>query len=168
MLPQLETVLVYCARSRCVKSYLLMFCTDGGLILKGTGQAIIPEVIRDQQGDSSAGQEPTTMSIPSMDSEIQIESTPLWGKKEGSVKILCRSAGPHCRFECLESNMRLITPVVSPLHCTPTVPEAETRNLILQWWNKPPQKEFIWNCLCTSGYFKIGLQSLARLGVNVT
>ncbi|XP_068999842.1 rho GTPase-activating protein 17b isoform X3 [Embiotoca jacksoni] len=46
--------------------------TDGGLVLKGFARAIIPEVITDQQGESSAGHEPATTP----DTE-QAESTAL-------------------------------------------------------------------------------------------
>lgn len=137
----------------CQILFAATFCTDGNLVLKGTGRAIIPEVIADQQGESSAGQEPTTTSAPPMDPVIQTESTALW-KREGSVKILLHSAGPSHRFELLESNIRPITQMVSSSHCTPMMPETQTRNLILQWRNKPPQKllDFISNCLC-SFYF---------------
>ncbi|KAM8724643.1 rho GTPase-activating protein 17b isoform 3-T3 [Acanthopagrus schlegelii] len=60
--------------------------TDGGLVLKGMGRALIPEVVEDQQGEGSAGQEPaaaaatitttTTSSAPPLD-QIQTESTVL-------------------------------------------------------------------------------------------
>ncbi|XP_036944874.1 rho GTPase-activating protein 17b isoform X3 [Acanthopagrus latus] len=61
--------------------------TDGGLVLKGMGRALIPEVVEDQQGEGSAGQEPaaaaatittttTTSSAPPLD-QIQTESTAL-------------------------------------------------------------------------------------------
>uniref|UniRef100_A0A8D3DYX9 Rho GTPase-activating protein 17 n=1 Tax=Scophthalmus maximus TaxID=52904 RepID=A0A8D3DYX9_SCOMX len=43
--------------------------TDGNLVLKGIGRALIPEVIVDQQGESSAGQEPTSAPAPPPDSE---------------------------------------------------------------------------------------------------
>ncbi|XP_030263220.1 rho GTPase-activating protein 17b isoform X1 [Sparus aurata] len=56
--------------------------TDGGLVLKGIGRALIPEVVEDQQGEGSAGQEPTaaattttTTSAPPLDPQIQTEST---------------------------------------------------------------------------------------------
>ncbi|XP_073350133.1 rho GTPase-activating protein 17b isoform X2 [Pagrus major] len=54
--------------------------TDGGLVLKGIGRALIPEVVEVQQGESSAGQEPTaaaatTSSTPPLDPQIQTEST---------------------------------------------------------------------------------------------
>lgn len=42
---------------------------DGNLVLKGIGRALIPEVIVDQQGESSAGQEPTSAPAPPPDSE---------------------------------------------------------------------------------------------------
>ncbi|KAM9345553.1 rho GTPase-activating protein 17b isoform 2-T2 [Symphorus nematophorus] len=53
--------------------------TDGGLVLKGVGRALIPEVIKDQEGESSAGQEPaaattTTPALP-LDPQNQTEST---------------------------------------------------------------------------------------------
>ncbi|XP_069380800.1 rho GTPase-activating protein 17b isoform X3 [Paralichthys olivaceus] len=51
--------------------------TDGSLYLKGIGRALIPEVIVDQQGDSSAGQEPASTPAPNEDPEIQTESTAL-------------------------------------------------------------------------------------------
>ncbi|XP_054463621.1 rho GTPase-activating protein 17b isoform X3 [Anoplopoma fimbria] len=51
--------------------------TDGGLFLKGIGRALIPEVIVDQQGESSAGQEPTTTPAPQSDPQIQTEFTAL-------------------------------------------------------------------------------------------
>ncbi|XP_040012592.1 rho GTPase-activating protein 17b isoform X3 [Xiphias gladius] len=47
--------------------------TDGGLVLKGIGRALIPEVIVDQQGESSAGEEPAS----TLDPRIQTESTTL-------------------------------------------------------------------------------------------
>ncbi|XP_031727939.1 rho GTPase-activating protein 17b isoform X3 [Anarrhichthys ocellatus] len=50
--------------------------TDGGLFLKGIGRALIPEVIADQQGESSAGQEPTTPALQ-LDPQIQAEFTAL-------------------------------------------------------------------------------------------
>ncbi|XP_035471301.2 rho GTPase-activating protein 17b isoform X3 [Scophthalmus maximus] len=43
--------------------------TDGNLVLKGIGRALIPEVIVDQQGENSAGQEPTSAPAPPPDSE---------------------------------------------------------------------------------------------------
>ncbi|XP_069569578.1 rho GTPase-activating protein 17b isoform X1 [Brachyistius frenatus] len=46
--------------------------TDGGLVLKGFARAIIPEVITDQQGESSAGHEPA--ATPNRE---QAESTAL-------------------------------------------------------------------------------------------
>ncbi|XP_030592201.1 rho GTPase-activating protein 17b isoform X2 [Archocentrus centrarchus] len=53
--------------------------TEGGLVLKGTGRTIIPEVIKDQEGESSAGQEPaaTTTTPPALnpDPSFQTEST---------------------------------------------------------------------------------------------
>ncbi|XP_062263332.1 rho GTPase-activating protein 17b isoform X3 [Platichthys flesus] len=51
--------------------------TDGGLVLKGIGRALIPEVIVDQQGDSSAGQEPASSPSPNADPSIESESTSL-------------------------------------------------------------------------------------------
>ncbi|XP_034449687.1 rho GTPase-activating protein 17b isoform X1 [Hippoglossus hippoglossus] len=51
--------------------------TDGGLVLKGIGRALIPEVIVDQQGDSSAGQEPASSPAPNADPDTQSESTAL-------------------------------------------------------------------------------------------
>ncbi|XP_067332458.1 rho GTPase-activating protein 17b isoform X3 [Channa argus] len=53
--------------------------TDGGLVLKGMGRALIPEVIVDHQEESSAGQEPTitTTPAPPADPHIQTESTAL-------------------------------------------------------------------------------------------
>ncbi|XP_044036895.1 rho GTPase-activating protein 17b isoform X8 [Siniperca chuatsi] len=50
--------------------------TDGGLVLKGIGRALIPEVIVDQQGESSAGQEPAAATT-TLDPQIQTESTVL-------------------------------------------------------------------------------------------
>nr|XP_020472075.1 rho GTPase-activating protein 17-like isoform X3 [Monopterus albus] len=51
--------------------------TDGGLVLKGVGRALIPEVIVDKQKESSAGQEPTTTTALSSDPQIQLETTSL-------------------------------------------------------------------------------------------
>ncbi|XP_053298884.1 rho GTPase-activating protein 17b isoform X3 [Pleuronectes platessa] len=51
--------------------------TDGGLVLKGIGRALIPEVIVDQQEDSSAGQEPASSPAPNADPSIESESTSL-------------------------------------------------------------------------------------------
>ncbi|KAA8585057.1 hypothetical protein FQN60_003751 [Etheostoma spectabile] len=51
--------------------------TDGGLYLKGIGRALIPEVIADQQGESSAGQEPTTTPAQQLNPQIQTEFTAL-------------------------------------------------------------------------------------------
>ncbi|XP_049418380.1 rho GTPase-activating protein 17b isoform X1 [Epinephelus fuscoguttatus] len=51
--------------------------TDGGLSLKGLGRAFIPEVIADQQGESSAGQEPADTPPPPPEPEIQTEFTAL-------------------------------------------------------------------------------------------
>ncbi|XP_076608951.1 rho GTPase-activating protein 17b isoform X1 [Chaetodon auriga] len=45
--------------------------TDGGLHLKGIGRALIPEVIADQQGESSAGQEPATNPYPQTQTEAE-------------------------------------------------------------------------------------------------
>ncbi|GAA6228669.1 rho GTPase-activating protein 17-like isoform X1 [Lates japonicus] len=45
--------------------------TDGGLVLKGIGRALVPEVVVDQQGESSAGQEPA----PTPDPYNETEST---------------------------------------------------------------------------------------------
>ncbi|XP_051243655.1 rho GTPase-activating protein 17b isoform X2 [Dicentrarchus labrax] len=52
---------------------------DGGLLLKGVGRALIPEVIVDQEEESSAGQEPAaaTTPAPPLDPQIQTESTVL-------------------------------------------------------------------------------------------
>lgn len=60
----------------------LNFCsdilpTDGGLVLKGIARAIIPEVTEDQEGESSAGQEPNATSAPPVHPHIQGESTSL-------------------------------------------------------------------------------------------
>ncbi|XP_068606057.1 rho GTPase-activating protein 17b [Brachionichthys hirsutus] len=55
--------------------------TDAGLVLKGIGRALVPEVAADQQGESSAGQEPTNATTPTpsptQDPQAQIESTML-------------------------------------------------------------------------------------------
>ncbi|XP_028455139.1 rho GTPase-activating protein 17b isoform X5 [Perca flavescens] len=51
--------------------------TDGGLFLKGIGRALIPEMIADQQGESSAGQEPTTTPAQKLNPQIQTEFTAL-------------------------------------------------------------------------------------------
>ncbi|XP_008286123.1 rho GTPase-activating protein 17b isoform X3 [Stegastes partitus] len=57
--------------------------TDGGLVLKGTGRAFIPEVIADQPEESSAGQEPPTTTTTTttlalqQDPDINSESTAL-------------------------------------------------------------------------------------------
>ena len=51
--------------------------TDGGLVLKGITRAIIPEVTEDQEGESSAGQEPTATSAPPLSPNIQAETTAL-------------------------------------------------------------------------------------------
>ncbi|XP_035510941.1 rho GTPase-activating protein 17b isoform X5 [Morone saxatilis] len=54
--------------------------TDGGLLLKGVGRALIPEVIVDQEEECSAGQEPAaaaTTLAPHLDPQIQTESTVL-------------------------------------------------------------------------------------------
>lgn len=55
---------------------------EGGLVLKGIGRAIIPEVIEDEERESSAGQEPatattTTNTPPALNPgpSIQTEST---------------------------------------------------------------------------------------------
>ncbi|XP_023139367.2 rho GTPase-activating protein 17b isoform X1 [Amphiprion ocellaris] len=48
--------------------------TDGGLVLKGTGRAFIPEVMADQPGESSAGQEPTTTTLPALQTDANIHS----------------------------------------------------------------------------------------------
>ncbi|XP_028455134.1 rho GTPase-activating protein 17b isoform X2 [Perca flavescens] len=50
---------------------------DGGLFLKGIGRALIPEMIADQQGESSAGQEPTTTPAQKLNPQIQTEFTAL-------------------------------------------------------------------------------------------
>ncbi|XP_028267990.1 rho GTPase-activating protein 17b isoform X3 [Parambassis ranga] len=47
--------------------------TEGSLVLKGIGKAFVPEVIVDQQRESSAGQEPTATPEP----QIHTESTSL-------------------------------------------------------------------------------------------
>ncbi|XP_056144184.1 rho GTPase-activating protein 17b isoform X3 [Lampris incognitus] len=54
--------------------------TDGDLVIKGVGRAFIPEIAVDQQGESSAGHEPSSnssssSSTMSMDPESQMEST---------------------------------------------------------------------------------------------
>ncbi|XP_029293898.1 rho GTPase-activating protein 17b isoform X3 [Cottoperca gobio] len=49
--------------------------TDGGLFLKGIGRALIPEVIADQQGESSAGQE--LAPAQNLDPQIETEFTAL-------------------------------------------------------------------------------------------
>uniref|UniRef100_A0A665TYN8 Rho GTPase-activating protein 17 n=1 Tax=Echeneis naucrates TaxID=173247 RepID=A0A665TYN8_ECHNA len=51
--------------------------TDGGPVLKGIGRALIPEVIVDQQGESSAGQEPASTPAPPPDPHSEAESTAL-------------------------------------------------------------------------------------------
>ncbi|XP_070704587.1 rho GTPase-activating protein 17b isoform X3 [Pempheris klunzingeri] len=51
--------------------------TDGSLFLKGIGRAFIPEVIADQQGESSAGQEPAATPTPPLDPQVHSESTAL-------------------------------------------------------------------------------------------
>ncbi|KAF1379457.1 hypothetical protein PFLUV_G00176250 [Perca fluviatilis] len=51
--------------------------TDGGLFLKGIGRALIPEVIADQQGESSAGQEPATTPAQQLNPQTQTEFTAL-------------------------------------------------------------------------------------------
>ncbi|XP_029997501.1 rho GTPase-activating protein 17b isoform X3 [Sphaeramia orbicularis] len=51
--------------------------TDGSLVIKGIGRALIPEVVMDQEGESSAGQEPTDTQAPPPDLRIQSESTAL-------------------------------------------------------------------------------------------
>ncbi|XP_031168323.1 rho GTPase-activating protein 17b isoform X3 [Sander lucioperca] len=51
--------------------------TDGGLFLKGIGRALIPEVIADQQGESSGGQEPATTPAQQLNPQIQTEFTAL-------------------------------------------------------------------------------------------
>ncbi|KAM9392571.1 rho GTPase-activating protein 17b isoform 3-T5 [Pholidichthys leucotaenia] len=50
--------------------------TDGALVLKGTGKAIVPDVIVDPSRGSSAGQEPAA-TTPALHPDPQIESTPL-------------------------------------------------------------------------------------------
>ncbi|XP_059204008.1 LOW QUALITY PROTEIN: rho GTPase-activating protein 17b [Centropristis striata] len=45
--------------------------TDGGLVLKGVGRAFVPEVIADQHGDGSAGQEPGVPPDLQLDPHIQ-------------------------------------------------------------------------------------------------
>ncbi|XP_018526571.1 rho GTPase-activating protein 17b isoform X3 [Lates calcarifer] len=49
--------------------------TDGGLVLKGIGRALVPEVIVDQQGESFAGQEPAPTPAPPPDPYNETEST---------------------------------------------------------------------------------------------
>ncbi|XP_053193752.1 rho GTPase-activating protein 17b isoform X3 [Scomber japonicus] len=51
--------------------------TDGGLVIKGIGRALIPEVIVDQQEESSAGQEPAATEDPPLVPQIRTESTAL-------------------------------------------------------------------------------------------
>ncbi|XP_042360184.1 rho GTPase-activating protein 17b isoform X3 [Plectropomus leopardus] len=51
--------------------------TDGGLSFKGLGRALIPEVIADQQGESSAGQEPAINPAPPPDPNVQTDFTAL-------------------------------------------------------------------------------------------
>ncbi|CAN9505866.1 unnamed protein product [Ophioblennius macclurei] len=47
--------------------------TDGGLLSKGIGRALIPEVIVNPQSESSAGQEPAATSDLNSDLDLQIE-----------------------------------------------------------------------------------------------
>ncbi|KAM4598447.1 rho GTPase-activating protein 17b isoform 3-T3 [Polymixia lowei] len=49
--------------------------TDGGLVTKGIGRALIPEIVADQQGESSAGHEPASSPVPPTDPDILLEST---------------------------------------------------------------------------------------------
>nr|XP_046159800.1 LOW QUALITY PROTEIN: rho GTPase-activating protein 17b [Oncorhynchus gorbuscha] len=51
--------------------------TDASLNLKGIGRALIPEIMVDIQGESSAGHEPSPYPTPPLDPEIQSESTSL-------------------------------------------------------------------------------------------
>ncbi|KAM7386822.1 hypothetical protein PAMA_009447 [Pampus argenteus] len=51
--------------------------TDGGLVIKGIGRAVIPEVIVDQEEESSAGQEPAATHATPPDPQIQTEQTAL-------------------------------------------------------------------------------------------
>ncbi|XP_033999097.1 rho GTPase-activating protein 17b isoform X1 [Trematomus bernacchii] len=51
--------------------------TDGNFFLKGSGRAFIPEVIVDQPGESSAGQEPAPTPAPQPDPQFQTEYTAL-------------------------------------------------------------------------------------------
>ncbi|XP_010792596.1 rho GTPase-activating protein 17-like [Notothenia coriiceps] len=51
--------------------------TDGNLSLKGIGRAFIPEVIADQPGESSAGQEPAPTPVLQPDPQFQTEYTAL-------------------------------------------------------------------------------------------
>ncbi|XP_033944712.1 rho GTPase-activating protein 17b isoform X3 [Pseudochaenichthys georgianus] len=51
--------------------------TDGNFFLKGIGRAFIPEVIADQPGESSAGQEPAPTPAPQPDPQFQTEYTAL-------------------------------------------------------------------------------------------
>lgn len=59
---------------------------DASLNLKGIGRALIPEIMVDIQGESSAGHEPSPYPTPPLDPEIQSESTSLW-KREGSLQL---------------------------------------------------------------------------------
>lgn len=52
-------------------------CADGGLVLKGVGRALVPEVIVDHQAESSAGQVRASTPEPPLDPDIQAESTAL-------------------------------------------------------------------------------------------
>lgn len=76
--------------------YLLTFlypihllCTDGGFVLKG--RALIPEVIVDQGGESSAGQERATTRGPSPDPRNLTESTILWRIKKKDRFLFLKS-----------------------------------------------------------------------------
>ncbi|XP_042175141.1 rho GTPase-activating protein 17b isoform X1 [Oncorhynchus tshawytscha] len=51
--------------------------TDSSLNLKGIDRALIPEIMVDIQGESSAGHEPSPYPTPPLDPEIQSESTSL-------------------------------------------------------------------------------------------
>lgn len=62
-------------------AYVLIYvcvCSDGGLVLKGLGRVIIPEVIRDREVGSSAGQERASTPAPPINPDPDnLESTAL-------------------------------------------------------------------------------------------